>query len=185
MSRLRPTLWRTCRVLACETRLRMLQILFEEGEVCVADMAARTGISANNASTQLRALNARGLITPRRAARRVLYRAEANQELEAAPLLLAALRDAFAQKMTIPKIFHLCTAFTYRTRIELARVLSKGPRSFAELQEEMNLPDFSVRTNLKKLMDRKFVKREGRRYRLCVLRDPLRRTLLAIALRDQ
>ncbi len=74
MNRLRPTLWRTCRVLASETRLDLLQHLFEQGELCVSELAAMTGVSPHNASTQLRALNARGLIARRREKQKVIYR---------------------------------------------------------------------------------------------------------------
>lgn len=56
MSKLRPTLWRTCRVLASETRLRLLWTLFENEGLCVADLAHRIGISEQNASNQLRSL---------------------------------------------------------------------------------------------------------------------------------
>lgn len=185
MSRLRPTLWRTCRVLACETRLKMLRALFDEGELCVSEMAKRVGISAHNASTQLRALNARGLITPRRVKQRVLYRAEANEELDDAPQLLSAVRDAFARKTPIADVFHLCTAFTHARRIELVQILSGGPRRFSDLQKETHLPYLSLREHLNKLVSRRFVKQEGHDFHLCTPRDPLRRTLLAAAVTEK
>ncbi len=135
MNRLRPTLWRTCRVLASETRLDLLQHLFGQGELCVSELAAMTGISPHNASTQLRALNARGLIARRRENKNVIYRAEANEELPDAPALLTAVRDAFAKQTPRRTVFHLCTGFTHERRIELARVLSVAPRTFGESAE--------------------------------------------------
>ena len=178
MNKLRPTLWRTCRVLACETRLEMLRLLFERGELCVFEMADLTGISPHNASTQLRALNARGLITPRRKDQRVIYRAEANEELEAAPLLLEAVRDAFAKKTSAKTIFHLCTAFTHQRRVELVRILTGGPQSFGDLMEKTGMSTSALWNHLDKLSDRGFVSEQDRRYRLRRIRDPLRRALL-------
>jgi len=178
MSKLRPTLWRTCRVLACETRLKMLRLLFENGELCVSEMADLTGISPHNASTQMRALNARGLITPRREGQRVIYRAEANEELDAAPLLLEAVRDAFAKKTPAKTVFHACTAFTHERRIEIVRVLTGGPRSFGDLMQETGMSSAALWNHLDKLSSRGFVKARDNRYRLCRVNGPFRRALL-------
>ena len=60
---LRPALWRTCRVIANETRLQLLWHIFAKGELCVSQLVQRTGATQPNASNQLRALSARGLIT--------------------------------------------------------------------------------------------------------------------------
>lgn len=181
MSKLRPTLWRTCRVLACETRLEMLRLLFEKGELCVSDMAAQTGVSAHNASTQLRALNARGLITPRRENQKVIYRAEANEELSAAPALLKEVRAAFDKKTRAKTIFRICTAFTHQRRIELVRTLTSGPQDTGELLEKTGMSTSALWGHLDKLSSRGFVREKAGRYRLCRVKDPLRRALLAAA----
>jgi len=181
MSKLRPTLWRTCRVLACETRLEMLRLLFEKEELCVSEMADLTGITAHNASTQLRALNARGLITPRRENQKVIYRAEPNEELSAAPALLKEVRNAFEKKTPVKTIFHLCTAFTHQRRIELVRTLTDGPQSFGELLEKTGMSTSALWGHLDKLSARGFVKEQEGRYRLCRVKDPLRRALLQAA----
>jgi len=178
MSKLRPTLWRTCRVLACETRLEMLRLLFEKGELCVSEMADLTGISPHNASTQLRALNARGLITPRRENQKVIYRAEANEELDAAPALLNTIRAAFAKKTSARTIFHSCTAFTHERRIQIVRVLENGAKPFGDLMKETGMSSAALWNHLDKLSDRGFVKEQDRRYRLIRVKDPLRRALL-------
>ena len=178
MSKLRPTLWRTCRVLASETRLEMLRLLFETGELCVSEMADLTKVSPHNASTQLRALNARGLITPRREKQKLFYRAEANENLDAAPILLNAVRDAFANKKSAEAIFHSCTAFTHERRIQIVRALANGPKSFGALMKETGILPSALWNHLEKLSDRGFVKEQGRLYRLRRVNDPFRRTLL-------
>lgn len=169
-----PSLWRTCRVLACETRLTMLQLLIEHGELCVSELAEQTGITPHNASTQLRALNARGLITPRREKLRVLYRAEANEALEAAPQLLAAIGAAFRAGASPKTVFHLCTAFTHPRRIELARMLQAEPKPFEDLQEKTKMSASSLCRHLRKLEARGFVKKRGTQYQPARRSDPLR-----------
>jgi len=98
MSKLRPTLWRTCRAIASETRLRLFWEIFRGKDLSVSMLAHRVGISEQNASNQLRVLNARALITPYRKGMKVFYRAEANREVEYAEELLEALRNCCAKK---------------------------------------------------------------------------------------
>lgn len=182
MGQLQPTLWRTCRVLACETRLEMLWLLFEKSELCVSELARLTGTTSHNASTQLRALNARGLITPRREKLRVLYRAEANAETVSAPVLLEALRAAFAKKTPLGTVFHICTAFTHPRRIEIVRSLTKAPQqTFGELLEATGMSPSALWIHLEKLSRRGFVKNREGLYGLVRPKDPLRRALLQAA----
>ena len=164
MSKLRPTLWRTCRVLASETRLQLLWALFEKEGLCVANLARLTGISEQNASNQLRALNARGLITPRRIGLRVFYRPEPNTEVEHAQTLLDALRDCCEKKMPFASIIRQATAFTHARRILIIQALAAGPASFDDLHEQTGVPAASLTHHLKKLEARRFVRRRGGRY---------------------
>jgi len=159
MNKLRPTLWRTCRVLASETRLRLLWSLFENKDLCVAELARRAGVSEQNASNQLRALNARGLITPRRVGLRVFYRPEPNTEVEHAQTLLDALHDCCEKKMPVTTVIRQATAFTHARRILIMRVLTGGPASFADLHEQTGIPAPSLAHHLKKLEARRFVRR--------------------------
>ena len=96
---LRPSLWRTCRIIACESRLQLLWTIFDAGELSVCELAHRTGMGNAQASFQLRALNARGLISFRREKMRVLYRAEANPAVDFSPQLLMGLRMCYEHKM--------------------------------------------------------------------------------------
>ncbi len=159
MSKLRPTLWRTCRVLANTTRLRLLWILFQTEGLCVADLAGLTGISEPNASNQLRALNARGLIAPRRKSLRVFYRPEANTEVEHAPTLLNALRDCCENRMPLSAVIRQATAFTHARRIAIARALAEGPASFGALHEKTGIPPSCLPHHLRKLEARGFIRR--------------------------
>ena len=182
MNQLHPTLWRTCRVLACETRLELLQHLFEQGELCVSELAAMTGISPHNASTQLRALNARGLIALRREKQKVIYRAEANEALDDAPALLRAVCDAFTKQTPRRTVFRLCTGFTHERRIKLVHVLAVSPQTFGELLSGTGMSGSALALHLEKLSSRGFVKKQAGRYHLRRVKNPLRHALLHAAL---
>ena len=181
MSKLRPTLWRTCRVLASETRLRLLWLLFKNEGLCVADLAALTGISEQNASNQLRALNARGLITPRRQNLRVFYHPEPNTEVEHAQTLLDALRAWCESNMRFPAIIRQATAFTHERRILIMRALQEGPASLGDLHERTGIPLPSLTHHLKKLEARGFVRRGYGTYYQNTPGNPFGRVLKKVA----
>ena len=56
MNKLHPTLWRTCRVLANKSRLRLLYLLLESSNLCNRNLAAMTGMSEAQTSIHLRLL---------------------------------------------------------------------------------------------------------------------------------
>jgi DNA-binding transcriptional ArsR family regulator len=62
----------TFRSLGDPTRVRILALLADE-ELCVCDVAARTGVSESAVSHQLRLLRGARLVRPRRAGRHVFY----------------------------------------------------------------------------------------------------------------
>ncbi len=179
--KLRPTLWRTCRVIANETRLTLLWKIFEEGELCVHELVEQTGVSRPNASTQLRALSARGLIMPRREDMRVIYRAEANAGISFAPPLLDALRECFEQSMTFKTVIRQATAFTHERRIEIVRALKGKILSFETLLGTTGMSSTALSRHLNKLERRGFVKYTKGIYRLGAPRNPLSRVLVEIA----
>jgi len=119
------------------------------------------------------------LIIPRREDMRVIYRAEANEELDAAPILLEAVREAFAKKVPAKIIFRACTAFTHERRIEIIRVLTtNGPQTFGDLLEATGMSSAALWNHLDKLSDRGFVRDRERCYRLMRIKDPLRSALI-------
>ncbi len=167
MSKLQPTLWRTCRVLANETRLRLLWTVFEDDQLSVAERAGACGIQEAFASTQLRALNARGLITPKHAGNKLFYRAEANQSVPHAGDLLQALRTVRSQNMPMRRIIKTATGFTHPRRIVLARELSNSePTGLKELAQRTQIPVPALRRHLNKLRKRGFIRQHHRTYRL-------------------
>ena len=70
---LHPTLWRTCRVLAGPTRLRLLRRVIARPGLTVQQLADAQDIGKSRASQELRRLQSRGLIQARRKSARVAY----------------------------------------------------------------------------------------------------------------
>ena len=73
-NQLKPTLWRTARALANPDRLNLMYLVANaKGEKGVVELAGEAGLPVPTASTYLRALNARGLISVVRVASFVYY----------------------------------------------------------------------------------------------------------------
>ena len=68
-------LGRLFKMLASNTRLRVLHALERAGELCVTDLAAVVGIAPQAISNQLQRLADRGIVTFRREGNRLFYRA--------------------------------------------------------------------------------------------------------------
>lgn len=62
------------KILASDTRLRLLHALHRSGEVRVSDLAAQVGVSQQTISNQLQRLLDRGILGTRRAGTSVYYR---------------------------------------------------------------------------------------------------------------
>lgn len=178
---LKPTLWRTCRILASEPRLHMLSLLFRAQELYVQQIAERMEMSISNASTQLRALSARGLISSRRKDMMVLYRAEANNAVDTAPVLLDTLRTCCEQGSSFKTMIRQATAFTHERRIEIIRILTGKTLAFHELAEKTGISASALSRHLAKLEARGFVKYKKGLYQRATPGNPLGRTLLKLA----
>src|SRR5947208_17162889 len=70
---LRPTLLRTCRVLANHTRLRVFRFLLQQPEQTVSEVASHLNLPQSVASQYLRTLESRSLLKARRVGRWVKY----------------------------------------------------------------------------------------------------------------
>ena len=62
------------KVLANDTRLRLLHALTREGELCVNELAAALGMKAQAVSNQLQRLADQGIVAARREGNQVFYR---------------------------------------------------------------------------------------------------------------
>ena len=184
MEKLRPSLWRTCRVLANESRLKLLWRLLQEGEMSMTQLAQSVGLSTSNASRHLRALGARGLIKAEQRGLFVFYSVEANVEVDHAPELLEALRACYLDAIPYHRIIRLATAFTHPRRITIVKALIGMEMTEAALSIKSRIPPQSLYRHVAKLERRGFVKKT--KEIVCLIEEqemPLERVLLGAALR--
>jgi DNA-binding transcriptional ArsR family regulator len=180
---LKPLFWKSCRIIACESRLELLWALFENEEMAVSQLSSVAHVSVPNASNQLRALNEFGLVAYRREKMNVIYRAEANDLVAFAPGLLEGLRACYERGDSLDSVMKRVTAFTHQRRVEVVRVLNGMPMKLVDLQEKTGMSSPALSRHLNKLVRRDVVREKGRIYSL-VRRPtrPLDKALLTLAL---
>lgn len=181
---LRPTLWRTCRVLANDKRLHLLAQLVRRQPQSVSQLAARCSLTLPVTSQSLRALEARGLLRVKRVGRRVEYRLPTRSEAGLLGDLIAALCAAVRRESLPTKaIMKLATAFTHPARIQIHRLLLANPQTLRQLQAAVRLSAVALWRHLLKLQTRGFVRYDDtqRRYRGCRHPDRIGRALSRLA----
>jgi DNA-binding MarR family transcriptional regulator len=181
MQPLQPTLWRTCRVLANRDRLRVLSYVSAHAGVTVSQVAVRCGLAMPRASEYLRALQARGLIQPRRHSRWVSYAAGADPAVVHAAPILAAVQAAFARRDKPAEMLRAATAFTHPRRLVLAAALHGQPQYPESLARRCGFSLTATCRHLRKLERRGLVQTapDGTCL-LCAKPPPLLRDLLGL-----
>lgn len=118
-----PTLWRTCRALMNMRRLVCLSVVSETPGLSVGVIAAMAGIPENQASINLRALQARGLLVARRDGKWNRYFAEADPLVEHAGTVLAAIRLELGGGGETAQLIETLRAFTHARRLTILSCL--------------------------------------------------------------
>jgi DNA-binding MarR family transcriptional regulator len=155
---LKPTLWRTCRVLANHRRLILFWAVANHPCRSVAELAELSGLKEEVASVYLRKMEARGLLDCRRSGRFVLYSVglERNDH-PSHPLVLSLHRLFFrARSPDWKQVFRLATAFTHPRRIEIFRVLRKEFFPTSEIRSQTGISNPALNRHLRKLHQRGF-----------------------------
>ena len=179
---LRPTLWRTCRVLANVRRLRVLAFVTGKREVCVKAVATACGLSQPQATQHLRLLQSRGLLRIRRAGRWAYYRTEADPLVEQAAPLLSVMTRALQRRIEPDDIVCALTAYTHARRVRIVCALAAGPLHFDALSARCGVPWPALSRHLRKLERRRVVARmPDDRFRLAPRIRGLRADLLRLA----
>ncbi len=161
---LKPTLWRTCRVLANHTQLRIFGELVREAPQTVSGVARSLQLSLPVVSQALRALEARGLLAARREGRRTHYRLS-NMSTGAAQELMRALRSAFRRRpVPVKSLFRLSTAFTHPRRIEIFRAAHGHAFTLRQIRTATGISMPALLRHLEKLQTRGFVACRGGSY---------------------
>ena len=174
---LRPTLWRTCRVLANRKRLKIFGFLLIGDGQTVSSVARHARISLSAASKYLRLLESRGLLVANRIGARVKYRAPGNRTTPNGSLV-SVLRAIFDRSpKPEPAIFRLVTAFTHPRRVDILRALRGGPLTIDQLQAVTPMSPRALQRHLSKLEKRGFVRRRQGLYSIVPPAGLLRREL--------
>ncbi len=168
----------TCRVIASETRLKLLDLILENSGHCVEELAQLAGMSAPNASNQLSLLAGCGLIDSVRKQQKVIYRPAENPNSLLMPLRQCAINGT-AHRLIIQH----ATAFTHERRIQIARCLAGGGKSFDSLLKKTGMTVPAQTRHLKKLLKRNVLAKSNEMYRLNTPPDDLSKALLALAIR--
>lgn len=142
MRELHPTLWRTCRVLAGNTRLRLLRQLQDAPGHDVSSLAEIVGIGVSDASQELRRLQSRGLLQTDRKGARLIYRIGADPQVPSAAPLLKALLKAFASRPPDqdPAMMPIATGLAHPRRIAIAKTLMDSPAGILSLRIATRMP---------------------------------------------
>lgn len=177
-------LWRVCRTVSHEGRLKLLWLLFEHGEMCVSELKIASGMTKPNTSIQMKELFLAGLVRFRRQNMNVIYRAEADSRIPFAEILLALLKQCFEEKMLFEDVARQVTAFTHERRIEIVQALLAGPCPATQLPDRTGMKSSALFRHLSKLEARRIVRRDGKLYRVACPSEPLSRTLLDIVKKE-
>lgn len=157
MNSLNPTFWRTFRVLSEKNRLACLLCVIQNPGVTVNDVADSTGAKQSATSVMLRALQSRGLLSPRRVGKFVHYFPVADPQVpSAAPLLLAMSEALLVNNLPASEIRRIMTAFTHPRRIQIAHLLTISPMTDTSLSACTEISWPAVKRHLNKLQRRGF-----------------------------
>lgn len=180
---LTPSLWKTCRVLANTTRLKLLRLLLKQNDWDEKTYAATLKLSANTVCLYLKHLQARGLCRAVYSGRFVYYQAIPDPLVRHAKPLLDAFREIFKTSCSYANIIRALTAYTHLRRLSIISVLKKSdhPLDEFEITGRTRIPWLSCRRHLDKLQRHLVViQNQEDRYSLTKPHDALAAVLLSL-----
>lgn len=182
IQQLNPTLWRTCRVLAGRTRLKLLRQLHDTPGQGVSDLARAVGIGVSDASQELRRIQSRGLLQTARKGSWLIYRLGADPQVASAAPLLKALADALASHPPDrdEAMSPIATGLAHPRRIALVAALMNSPGSRGELSRKTHIPKTSLRHHLDDLAAGGYIQNRKGKFTFQCPAHPLARTLIRL-----
>jgi len=118
------------KALSDETRLRIMNLLAHEDEMCVSDLATLLGVHQSKISRHLTVLRNAGLVEPRRDGVRVFYRfVEPTRPLQAR--LLDLFRDGLRDNAQLEADLSALSAAARAETVPWAQKAAKGAGSSA------------------------------------------------------
>ena len=182
MAMLHPTLWRTCRVLAGETRLKLLRNIILHPEQSVSKLAGALDISLPRASQELRRLQSRGLVQTRPDGVHVRYIPAPDPLVATAAPLLQAAKESFLRFPPAEdhQIIQIATGFAHPRRLAILRLLQIGPMNTLTLEDLSGMTRTALNRHLLKLQTAGLIRREQRQFHVVDHPHPMAQRLLRI-----
>jgi DNA-binding transcriptional ArsR family regulator len=177
---LSPTLWRTCRVLSGQTRIRLFRRIIHNPGLCVFELAKAEAISLPRASQELRRLQSRGLVQVEREGRHVRYYPESDPLVASAKPLLLAMRitcERFAEKGD-GQTAKVAMGLGHAKRLEIVRVLREEPLGPEALQSRLRMPSRTLSHHVEFLQNGNWIEWIGQTWKLAANEHPLAQCLL-------
>lgn len=163
MGQLNPTLWRTCRMLAGKTRLKLLRHLCETPGQSVTQLAQAVNVGISDASQELRRIQSRGVLLADRRGPFVFYRLQADPQVPSAAPLLKALKTALAASRaeTDADLLRIATGLSHPRRVAIARELAAAPKRIMDLTSALRIPQSAASLHARRLVQAGFVRADG------------------------
>jgi len=179
MQSLNPTLWRTCKMLAGKTRIRLLRQLYTHPGMHVSALGESVQIGQAAASQELRRIQSRGFLQSERRGTCLIYRMVADPQVSSAAPLLGSIQTALSTLSAEEdeQMWVLAAGLSNERRIRIFRSLFEAPQSILDLQVALYIPDHSLREHLKTLLRSGFVTQSGMQFRFKVPDHPLAKAL--------
>lgn len=178
MKTLHPTLWRTCRVLAGNTRLDLFRQIAARSDQTVSDLAAQVKISLPRASQELRRIQSRGLLQAVRRGLFVRYRPVPDRSVSTAVPILQAVQETFRRFPGNDSILPLARAFSHARRLALIQLLLRGPWTIQDLESIAGMSRNTLNRHLCRLREAGLTRRIGKKIAIAETDHPLARCLL-------
>ena len=184
MQDLNPTLWRTCKMLAGKTRVRLLRQLHAHPGQSVSSLGKRVGIHQPAASQELRRIQSRGLLQAEHRGSSLIYRTAADPQVSTAAPLLKAIQSALSglPPERDEDMCAIATGLSHERRIRILRALISGPHSPLDLQYTLHIPAQPFRKPMLTLRASGFVVPAGHRVQFAVPDHPLAKALAKLLL---
>lgn len=176
---LNPTLWRTGKMLAGRTRIRLLRELATHPGEGVSALGRRVGIGHAAASQELRRIQSRGLLQAERKGTLLVYRLAPDPQVSSAAPLLKAICTAL-DRFPPERDEEMCiiaAGLAHERRIRIFRFLLGGPCAYRDLPFEVHIPPHPFYLHLRTLQISGFVIRSDQEIAAAVPDHPLAKAL--------
>jgi len=176
---LHPTLWRTSRVLAGETRLGLLRRILAVPGQTVSVLAHSMELSLPRASQELRRLQSRGLVRARRSGLTVQYLPLTDPLVGSAKPILKAMEECFARfpEEQSDDILRVARAFSHTRRLAIIQELQRGPRTVTELRRLLCMSGMAAYRHLNLMRESGVVRQAGGNWAFDAGEHPLARCM--------